>query len=109
MSGLSLRRQSGSLRSSRTSIVSGPRRSLPLPGCTDTVCTTPDRLRGEHWFELGVAEGATVLRHTLEGRAVGKYEAIWRERIEPLHNLILEALLDNVEAAAAADRTDTAC
>jgi len=61
----------------------------------------PDGLRGEHWFELELVEGATVLRHTLEGCAVGKYEAIWCERIEPLHNLILEALLDNVEAAVA--------
>jgi hypothetical protein len=67
----------------------------------------PDGLQGEHWFELGPADGATVLRHTLEGCAAGKYEAIWRERIEPLHNLILEALLDNVEAAVG--RTDTAC
>jgi hypothetical protein len=67
----------------------------------------PDGLQGEHWFELGPADGATVLRHTLEGCAAGKYEAIWRERIEPLHNLILEALLDNVEAAAG--RRDTAC
>ena len=68
----------------------------------------PDGLQGEHWFELGFAKGATVLRHTLEGYAVGTYEVIWRERIEPLHNLILEALLDNVEAAAA-DRMDTDC
>jgi hypothetical protein len=59
----------------------------------------PDELQGEHWFELEPAEGATVLRHTLEGRAAGKYEAIWRERIEPFHDRILEALLDNVEAA----------
>ena len=63
----------------------------------------PDGLQGEHWFELELAEGATVVRHTLEGCAVGKYEAIWRERIEPLHDLILEAFLDNVEAALAAD------
>jgi hypothetical protein len=61
----------------------------------------PDELQGEHWFELERAEGATVVRHTVEGHAVGKYEAIWRERIEPLHDLILEALLDNVEAAVA--------
>ena len=67
----------------------------------------PDELQGEHWFELGFAEGATILRHTLEGCAAGKYEAIWSERVEPLHDLILEALLDNVEAAAAAYRTDT--
>jgi hypothetical protein len=61
----------------------------------------PDGLQGEHWFELELAEGATVLRHTVEGCAAGKYETIWRERIEPLHDLILEALLDNVEAAVA--------
>ena len=61
----------------------------------------PDELQGEHWFELELAEGATVVRYTLEGCAVGKYEAIWRERIEPSHDLILEAVLDNVEAAVA--------
>jgi hypothetical protein len=59
----------------------------------------PDGLQGEHWFELEPAEGATVLRHTIEGRAAGEYQAIWRERIEPLHDQILEALLDKVEAA----------
>jgi hypothetical protein len=61
----------------------------------------PNELRGEHWFELEPAEGATVLRHTIEGSASGRYEAIWRERIEPLHDRILEALLDNIEAAVA--------
>jgi hypothetical protein len=61
----------------------------------------PPEMQGEHWFELEVAEGATVVRHRLEGSAAGRYEAIWRERIEPLHDRILEALLDNVEAAAA--------
>jgi hypothetical protein len=61
----------------------------------------PEALQGEHWFELELAEGATVVRHTLKGCAAGKYEAIWRERIEPLHDLILEALLDNVETAIA--------
>jgi hypothetical protein len=61
----------------------------------------PEELQGEHWFELERADGATVVRYTVEGRAVGKYESIWCERIEPLHGLILEALLDNVEAAVA--------
>jgi hypothetical protein len=61
----------------------------------------PDELHGEHWFELEPAEAVTVLRHTIEGSAAGKFEAIWRERIEPLHDRILEALLDNVEAAVA--------
>src|SRR6266536_582273 len=63
----------------------------------------PDELQVAHWFELELAEGATVLRYTLEGCAVGKYEAIWCERIEPLHDLILESVLDNVEAAVASN------
>ena len=62
----------------------------------------PAGLAAEHWFELEPADGATALRHTIEGSAAGRYEAIWRERIEPLHDLILEALLDNVDAAATA-------
>jgi hypothetical protein len=61
----------------------------------------PDGLRVEHWFEMEPAERATVLRYTVEGSAAGKYESIWSERIEPIHNRILEALLDNVEAAVA--------
>jgi hypothetical protein len=61
----------------------------------------PDELHGEHWFELEPGEDATVVRHTLDGCAAGQYEAIWRERIGPLHDLILEAILDNIEAAAA--------
>jgi len=58
----------------------------------------PDELKAEHWFELEPAAGATVLRHTVDGRVSGKYEVIWRERIEPPHDLILEGLLDNVQA-----------
>jgi hypothetical protein len=61
----------------------------------------PDELRAEHWFGLEPAEGATVLSHTIEGYAVGTYEETWRQRIEPLHDVILEALLDNVQAAVA--------
>ena len=64
----------------------------------------PDELRAEHWFELESAGGATVLRHTVEGHAAGKYEAIWRDRIEPVHDLIMEGLLDNVETAVASGR-----
>ena len=60
----------------------------------------PDELRLEHWFEAEFAAGATTLRHIIEGCAVGKYEAIWRERIEPDHDLEIEALFDNVQAAA---------
>jgi hypothetical protein len=50
---------------------------------------------------LEPAQCATVLRHTIEASASGRHEAIWRERIEPLHDQILEALLDNIEAAVA--------
>lgn len=60
----------------------------------------PDQLRVEHWFEVEAATGGTVLRHTVEGHAAGRYEAIWRERIEPGHDLEIEALFDNVAAAA---------
>ncbi len=59
----------------------------------------PDELRLEHWFEVELAAGATVLRHTVAGCAAGRYTAIWRERIEPAHDAVLEALLDNVQAA----------
>ena len=59
----------------------------------------PDELQVEHWFEVESAAGATVLRHTVEGYAVGRYEVLWRERIEPSHDLELEALFDRVQAA----------
>jgi hypothetical protein len=60
----------------------------------------PHELRAEHWFELEPVESGTLLRHTVEGEAVGLCHALWRERIEPLHNRVLEALLNNVVAAA---------
>ncbi len=63
----------------------------------------PPELRAEHWFELAPADGGTLLCHTVEGSAAGTYETIWPERIEPLHDRILEALLDNVQAAASGD------
>jgi hypothetical protein len=59
----------------------------------------PGELRLDHWFEVEPDDDATVLRHTVQGDAVGRYEAIWRERIEPGHDVELEAILDNVEAA----------
>ena len=62
---------------------------------------SPGELRAEHWFEAETIDGSTVLRHTVEGEAVGKYEAIWRDRIEPVHDLTVEAMFDNVEAAVA--------
>jgi hypothetical protein len=61
---------------------------------------SPAELQAGHWFELVPAEDGTLLRHTVEGTASGRYEAIWSERIEPLHNQILEAILDNAQSAA---------
>jgi len=61
----------------------------------------PSEMRMEHWFEVEPAGGATMLRHTVEGDATGRYEAIWRDRIEPGHDVELEAILDNVEALLA--------
>jgi hypothetical protein len=62
---------------------------------------SPDELRLEHWFEAETAAGGTVLRHTVEGHAVGRCESLWRERIEPVHDVVLEALLSNVQATVA--------
>jgi hypothetical protein len=59
----------------------------------------PEDMRGEHWFDAKPVDGGTLVRHTIVGEAVGEYEAIWRDRIEPAHDLILEAVLDNIEAA----------
>jgi hypothetical protein len=61
----------------------------------------PDEMPAEHWFELEPAEGGTVLRHSVQGHAAGKYEAIWSEQLQPLHDRIVEALFDNIDAAVA--------
>jgi hypothetical protein len=57
---------------------------------------SPPEMRGEHWFEVERVEDGTVLRHTIAGEASGSYEAVWREQIEPIHDVLLEAMLDNV-------------
>ena len=64
---------------------------------------SPPELRGEHWFEVERVEGGTVLRHTIDGEATGAVEAIWRNQIEPFHDLVLEAMLDNVGRIVAAE------
>ena len=58
---------------------------------------SPPELRGEHWFEVETVKDGTVFRHTIDGEAFGEYEAIWHDRIEPVHDVVLEALLDNVQ------------
>ena len=62
---------------------------------------SPEDLRGEHWFEAQRVDGGTLVRHTIVGEAVGEYEAIWHDAIEPTHDLVLEAVLDSIEAAVA--------
>jgi hypothetical protein len=61
----------------------------------------PEELQAEHWFELHPVAGGTLVRHTINGQAHGRYIAIWLEKISPRHDVILEALLDNIEAAVA--------
>ena len=57
---------------------------------------SPPEMRGEHWFAVERVDGGTRLTHTIEGEVSGDYEAIWRDRIRPNHDLVLEAVLDNV-------------
>jgi hypothetical protein len=59
---------------------------------------SPEEIRGEHWFELVPDGSGTVVRHTIEATAAGRYEAVWAERIGPKHGVIMEALLDKVQA-----------
>jgi hypothetical protein len=61
----------------------------------------PAELQGEHWFDLKPVPNGTLVRHTVEGEALGHYEAIWRDRIQPAHDNILEGVLDNIEAELA--------
>jgi hypothetical protein len=64
---------------------------------------SPPGLRVHHWFDVERVEGRTLLRHTIEGEATGTVEAVWRDRIEPAHDRVIEALLDNVGRAVAED------
>jgi hypothetical protein len=68
----------------------------------------PEELEVDHWFELEQVDRGTVVRHRLEGRALGRYEHIWSERIEPFHNRVMEALLDNVQDAVSTRAGDQA-
>ena len=79
---------------------------IDRPGASRAfVVAGPGGLRAEHWFEVDPVDGGALLCHTIEGEAPGRFEAVWAERVEPLHDRLLEALLDNVEAAVTADST----
>jgi hypothetical protein len=61
---------------------------------------SPSEVPAEHWFEVAPdGEGGTILRHTIAGDAQGKFEPIWRERIEPVHDFYIEALFDRAQEA----------
>ena len=62
----------------------------------------PPDLRGSHWFEVdATSSGGSRLRHPVEGEAVGDFEPVWRDRIEPMHDLYIEAIFDRAESALA--------
>ena len=48
---------------------------------------SPAALGAEHWLDLECFDEGVRLRHTIAGEAVGEYEAVWREQIEPTHAL----------------------
>lgn len=70
------------------------------PGATRAFrVVSPEGLRAEHWFDLEqVAEGVR-LRHTIAGEALGEYETVWCEQIEPTHARIFAAIFDKIEGA----------
>lgn len=62
----------------------------------------PAEFPAEHWFEVEPdGQGGTTLRHTVAGEAVGEFEPVWRQLVEPMHNAYIEALFDRAQQAAA--------
>jgi hypothetical protein len=59
----------------------------------------PDEFPAEHWFDVRDEADGCVLRHTVEGEAVGEFEGVWREQIEPMHDAYIEALFDRAQEA----------
>jgi carbon monoxide dehydrogenase subunit G len=59
---------------------------------------SPADFPADHWFDVRPdGQGGTLLRHTVEGDAVGPFESVWRDRIEPLHDAFIEALFDRAQ------------
>ena len=62
----------------------------------------PPDFPARHWFDVAAdGDGGTILRHTIAGEAVGEFEEIWRDRVEPMHDVYIEALFDRAEEALA--------
>ena len=66
--------------------------------------TQPKGIEAQHRFDAN----GSVLRHTVEGRATGLMRVGWPLVIEPLHDALLEDLLDRAQGAAAPTRTYSA-
>lgn len=62
--------------------------------------TSPSSLEAEHWFELRPLPKGTLVRHVVSGEAHDAFAAVWRNRLEPIHDRTLEALLDRIAAGA---------
>lgn len=60
----------------------------------------PPELEAEHWFEIREAPRGTLVRHVICGEARAEFADLWRDRLEPIHDRVLEALLDRVAASA---------
>jgi hypothetical protein len=56
-------------------------------------------LDGEHRFEVVPEGGATVLRHVLEARPIGRGRLSWPLVMRPLHDALIEDALDRAERA----------
>lgn len=55
--------------------------------------------QGTHAMELRRTAGGTELVHTLEGRTVGVGRVLWPLVVRPLHDALLEDLMDRAEAS----------
>jgi hypothetical protein len=60
----------------------------------------PPEFPARHWFDVASdGSGGTILRHTVDGEAVGDFKEIWRDRVEPMHDVYIETLFDHAEEA----------
>ncbi|MFT4035629.1 MAG: hypothetical protein QM679_08650 [Patulibacter sp.] len=60
------------------------------------------RLDGTHTLEVvpGEQSGTCVMRHVITGRLVGSGKLAWPLAIRPMHDALIEDLLDRAEASA---------
>ncbi|WP_153504608.1 SRPBCC family protein [Cumulibacter manganitolerans] len=61
--------------------------------------TDPKGMQGEHRFVVHPDGLACVVRHTLEARTSRRLRIAWVLVVRPLHNALIEELLDNLERA----------